>query len=416
MFLSNIIRIAEVNGMSYWVSVHQSMDGSSPTHIQNLSSGDIVATGSEGALYQIDQSGVFNLMQRPGSNNSVIYCGTETSSGKLVLAGKNSNSPRLALFSDLNISGTLSAAPRTFTGLSIYNVFSNSNGDFTFLVKGSTTGSVIRATSAGVKVWSIDTPSLSDFVFSAFAVDASENLYVYAEYIDGSAYRPVVIKINSAGAIQWVKMITVSDGTSIALASANRQVIDVDSSGNVYVGFRYATNTRVSLIKLDSTGASTWQATVIAVSKSNDAPSVKVIDNNVYMSYVDSTTQTLCCFTDSGVFSYKRTFTFASPFAAGTGTEPLCLTGGAGGLVISLLSTQTVYNSSSQRFIVIFKLPLDGTLTGTYGSFSYNSVAASTTSATHTLSDLAVTFSNTRTTNNIAYSVLSNLKFVLPVS
>lgn len=387
MFLSSILRIAEVNGVSYWIK---------EAFTNNLAY-DVKFTSDDGVLIggfdKIDKDG--NEIYRTsynasgvgfpdfielsdGSIASTFYASTDD---PCLYKNSNQGSALISLTRLAKITRTGSSAAAGYMWVSTF-----SNGDYLLTInKNAPAGGIIRLSSVdNTKVWSLSDLSTL-YIYNAI-VDLSDNVIVSAQNSTG-ATGGTLLKLDSSGTVLWCKNITTADSTSITASSGNEKYrnITTDNSGNIYMAIRYSTGTRVSLIKFDTNGNILWQRTVSAVNRANNTPMVKFQNGNCYLSYFDSTTPIVCCFSDSGSFLWKRSVTISNRFSLGASTYSPVIDTNSTSLLVWLRSFGANNNS------YLLKLPLDGSLTGTYNNTSYNALTTSTVSATHTISDFTVT-------------------------
>lgn len=95
----------------------------------------------------------------------------------------------------------------------------------------------------------------SSYTVTGLAVDSSENVYVVGKAWDGvSAMLAYVIKYNSAGTLQWQRVIEYT-------TQPDPKAVCVDVSGNVYIAFEAPTPTymRGYVVKYNSSGTLQWQ-------------------------------------------------------------------------------------------------------------------------------------------------------------
>ena len=88
--------------------------------------------------------------------------------------------------------------------------------------------------------------------FYAMATDSSDNIYIAGENRPSNPYYGWIIKLNSSGVIQWQKRLDHPSGVG---SWVRLRAIDVDDSGNVYVGGQVDYNGRTPFWAcLDSSG------------------------------------------------------------------------------------------------------------------------------------------------------------------
>ena len=113
------------------------------------------------------------------------------------------------------------------------------------------------------------------YASAASGVDSSGNFYLLGNTA-ASAYDAVLAKYNSAGVIQWQRRFTNAQGGGVGNLA-------VDTSGNSYTTV-YASGAPINVMKIDTTGAITWQRK-LAVSGINLYGGQTAVDasGNVYI-------------------------------------------------------------------------------------------------------------------------------------
>lgn len=170
---------------------------------------------------------------------------------------------------------------------------------YTSYSDGAGTRSIVKINSAGVVQWqrSNSAPGLGDV-----AVDSSGNVYCTGSYLISPSSYGYIVKFNSSGTKQWE--------TRNTTASATYSKIAIDSSANVYViGSSF-------LGKFNgSTGALIWGRTITGTSVSVNDISISPSDE-IYIAgkiSVSSFTQGfLAKFDTSGNLTWSRTLSIAS--------------------------------------------------------------------------------------------------------
>ena len=140
----------------------------------------------------------------------------------------------------------------------------------------------MKVDNAGNPVW-IRTLSKSGANTSAsegqsIAIDSSGNVYVVATGDFGGRNAGVVAKYNSSGTIQWQR----------ALSSASKALllegVAVDSSGNVYAVGKDDSNNRAAIFKFNSAGTLQWQNQIYYTGASNTIRGCVVVGSYIYLS------------------------------------------------------------------------------------------------------------------------------------
>lgn len=245
---------------------------------------------------------------------------------------------------------------------------------------------ISKYSSANVHQWkSVVSDSFEEFscFLQDIAVDTSESVYMLANFIT----TPVITKLSSSGAATWqiVYYVSASPAPTYSLAA---------SSDSLYV---LGTNTAVDtfiLTKLNSsTGAVVWERS-IAPTGTLIAGSVRVGPDgaiycitNLNSAGIGAQDLVIYKFDSSGNNVWQRAF--------GTSTSD----GGQSPKEIIFDDLGYYYicgASSTDSRVYIARLPTDGTLTGTYGPFTYSS--QSHTVSTTTL--VSTSSTSTGFTNN----------------
>lgn len=230
------------------------------------------------------------------------------------------------------------------------------------------------------------------------AVDSSGNAYVLGiTNSEGAGNQDILlVKYNTSGAIQWQRTLGGSAlDSSIKLA--------LDSSGNPHICGHTETvvsgNGQYDFItaKYNTSGTLQWQRKLGTSTNTEQASSLRVDSSgNVYIigripsgsGGAGGEDAFFAKYNSSGTIQWQRSW-------GGTGTEV--------GYDIDVDNSGNIYVLAYTRFTVtglggydiqLLKLPDDGSLTGTYGSYTYGSTsltdaAASLTSSTSTLTDAA---------------------------
>ena len=198
----------------------------------------------------------------------------------------------------------------------------------------------------------------------------------------------------STGALSWQRSLSTGFGVQF-------WAVATDSSGNAYAlgGTGLASPTSVLVLaKYSTSGALTWQKVLsaatgygLAVDALGDIYITGQVVSAVFIAKYDA----------SGALQWQRTLASS---AGGTGRS--VAVDNAGSVYVS---GSTYIPSYSYLHAFVFKLPADGSLTGTYGPFVY---AVSTIAATTDLTPATVTVTSvdaglTTTTSTLALSTSS---------
>lgn len=401
---------AGVGGGGYWISETSASDDIYLTGVKTDSSGDVYAAGYINTAAR--KGYVLKLNGGAGSSNwqrSIVgSSGTNAqkkfefktlsldSSDNLFAAGDapGSNNPSgLALFPNSGNSATYAKTFSTFSfsddrfEASASDSSGNSYAGGAHFADSSTynTGHLVKYNSSGTQQAQKSIISSSSYydIIMGLDIDSSGNIYVSMESsgITGhlTKYKPVVMKLTSSFGVTWQKFLSVS--TQFAGAYG----IAVDSSGNVY---QCSTNyisfsQKGTLIKYNSSGTFQWYVyfDTSFTADQNSQMSVAIDSaDDIYTAGYRSTKGVISKFDSSGTEDWSLEITHSSDSVsfydvAIDDEDNVIATGNVGteGLVI--------------------KLPSDGSITGTYGSY---------TIASSTISDSKVT---SATTGNATLSI-----------
>ena len=269
---------------------------------------------------------------------------------------------------------------------------------------GSTDCLIFKYNSSGTLQWQRTLGSANQEFCQAIAIDSSNNLYITGRAVSGT-HNCLIAKYNSSGTIQWQRTLggTENDqGNDIA----------VDSSGNVYVtGQTKSGDNDVFVAKYNSSGTIQWQR-ILGTSSSDSGHGIAVDDSgNVY---VVGSTQSgggnpnilIAKYNSSGTAQWQRSLT-GNP--ASNNDE---------GNKIEVDNEGNIYivgfgYTSSATAMLIAKLPDDGSLTGTYGDFTYSSLsltssAGGLTDAASSLTDSSSSLTDSASSLTLAVSSLTS--------
>ena len=220
----------------------------------------------------------------------------------------------------------------------------------------------------------------SDVQWNNVRTDSSGNIYVF-----GSGYRApdqtaVVFKYNSSFTLQWQREGYIGSSNYKGYGGA------VDSSGNVaMVASGGASGGTLQVLYYNSSGTIQWQQRLSASPTQTQAINCDFDSSgNLYVlgTATNNNNILVAKYNSSGTIQFQRTITSTS---------------NATGIRVSSAGIFVVGNDSLILFVA--KLPLDGSGTGTYGSYTYaaSSLTASSTgmtTATPTYTSSSNVFSN----------------------
>ena len=248
--------------------------------------------------------------------------------------------------------------------------------------------------SAGTVQWQRLLPGNSeDTVGKSVATDSSGNVYV-AGGIGNFGY--YICKWDSSGALQWQTRQGTTSYSTTALTIA------VDSSSNLYVSGRSyngSTAFEAVTLKISSAGSVVWQRTL----SGNNS----VTGNGIA---VDSAGDVyLCCDTNPGgslqgqygivKYNSSGTVQWQRMFGRDSQTDtPFQIVAKNDSVYVNGRITPSAYQT------LVLKVPDDGSLTGTYGDYTYSSLSLT---ATSTGPLTGSTPSNTNTSSSVTIGTAS---------
>jgi hypothetical protein len=177
-----------------------------------------------------------------------------------------------------------------------------------------------------------------------------------------------LVKVNNSGTIQWSLQNSTTPGMNVRVA--------IDSADNAYTVHGYVTN---RLTKVDSSGNYVWARSLYNSNGYGNAYVTTDSTDNVYVLWGDgSNTLWLAKWNSSGTIQWQRSIT--------SSTGSLKSAGWAGTYSVNgfhATDTALVFTASDNNKAVLFKLPKDGTLTGTHviNGVTYTYAASSLTEA-----------------------------------
>ena len=270
---------------------------------------------------------------------------------------------------------------------------------------------LVKYNSAGTIQWQRSLNANSDDFGKSVAIDSSGSVYLLGYTIGTTgSYELLIAKYNSAGTIQWQK----------TLAGASNEFLyslAVDSNDNIYAAGATRSEGAGSysclLVKYNSAGTLQWQK--ILYGTGNDQYRGVAVDSNdnIYASGISSSTT-------GGDFDYI----IAKYDASGT-LQYQRILGGAGnsfGDAITIDSADNIYvtgytqsTGEGTQDILLAKLPIDGSLTGTYVLDGVNIVyaASSLTDSASTLTDSTSSLTAATSTLTSATSTLTSASISL---
>lgn len=264
---------------------------------------------------------------------------------------------------------------------------------------------IAKYNSSGTLQWQRVLGGTDSDLGQGIALDSSSNVYVVSYAVISADTQIILCKYNSSGVIQWQRSLAGPGATDFGYSVA------VDSSDNVYISGRSLNPTAgsgdVVIAQYNTSGTLQWQRRLGG--SGNDFGYGVAVDSssNIYVAGVTasagagSNDALIAKYNSSGVIQWQRTLgasSFDNAFAAA-----------AKGDAVYIAGSTTIGTSSD---VLLAKLPSNGSKTGTYGSFVYQSsslteVAGGLTSSTSTLTDAAGTLTGSTPTLTDATSSLT---------
>ena len=249
---------------------------------------------------------------------------------------------------------------------------------------------VAKFDSSGNLQWQKTLDASYDQYFYDVVVDSSDNIYAGGYSGIGGYNHYLVAKYNNSGTLQWQRSFGGGNTTS------NGRSITIDSSDNIYVG-GVSTGGGVGvydsiLVKYNSSGTYQWQK---ALGTSGQQMQIYGMasdsSDNVYILGANSNNFFFAKYNSSGTLQWQRRLGRSSGTHYGYGISA----DDNGNIYVT---GEAPSAGSGGASMMLAKLPSDGSMTGTYGGFTYaatshtentpslTSIVSSLTDATGTLS------------------------------
>ena len=386
------------------------VDSSSNVHIVGRT-----ASYSKGCVLQLNSSGVIQWERNIGSSNSQYYIAVSTdSSGNVYTAGRTNASGQGGydfLIAKYNSSGTEqwqitfgTNSPHTEEAWGI-DVDSSGNVYVSgvYVISGTSQSgwAVAKFNSSGSLQWQRYLYSGSgDYAFKLAFNDNQGDVYVCGQATAGQGGDDAVVAKfdGSSGNLSWQRGLGAS-------STQNWRNIAIDSSNNIYLIGNDGANSKALVAKYNSSGTIQWQKYFghggwqsgfgIAIDSSDKIYISGTTDNNAGPG--GGASSFIAKLDTSGDLEWQRSL--GSTQSDGDNTQ------------ISVddthfyVTTRTASGSQSGDNILVAKLPVDGSGTGTYGDFTYaeeSGMSMSTSSLTAFTSSLSNgTPSLTRATSSL---------------
>jgi len=398
---------------AYWYATIGDSSSNKGFDVRVDSSKNVYLSGSsypdEMIVVKYDASGSLQWQRKiTGDESDITSLGLDSSNNVYVFGTTETNSQgsRDLYVAKLNTSGTLQWQ-RGLGGTGIDDSIGHSATDSS----GNTYGCgnsggfeemfLFKYNSSGTLQWQRKLSLSGQQAFhSDVVLDSSGNVYAAGE-TDLNTLNDThltLVKYNSSGTLQWQKRLAASSPNEVGLG------VDVDSSGNLYVcgtteqgggGSR-----DLLLVKYNSSGAVQWKR-ALGASEADIGEGVAVDSSgNVYVcgtsrfsSFPSNRYIIIAKFNSSGSLQWERTLSFTPSSTANKDIRAERIrVDGSDNLYIAGY-TEAVGQGSDDLFVI--KLPNDGSLTGTHGSFAYAASSFTlTTSMSMTEANLGLTGAN----------------------
>jgi len=233
----------------------------------------------------------------------------------------------------------------------------------------------VKYNSSGTVQWQRRLGGATSDYGQGVAVDSSANVYVVGATDVSGNYDIQLAKYDTSGTIQWQRKLTGS-GSAQDLGYA----IAVDSSSNVYicgVSNSGIATSDIQIAKYDTSGTIQWQRRLGSTGGDEYGRSIAVDSSaNVYICGETGAGRIqIAKYDTSGTLQWQRDL-YNNSSNAGNGIT-------VDNLGNFYIVGTTYYSSGTKVGFITAKLPTDGTMTGTYGEYTY--AVSTLTSATTTL-------------------------------
>lgn len=307
---------------------------------------------------------------------------------------------------------TLDSAAQTIDGSGNHYIGGTYHGTVTLCccVTADTYATYIMKTSSfGVQQWQFYASFnyYSYYILQGIKAASSGNVYAIYESDLGPGK---FVKFDTNGTVQWANTITNSVSAFGGSGGVEKNHnIAIDSSENIYLSVTFGTV--YSLIKYNSSGTLQWARRYIPVSPSTQMGSGFAIgvssSGDIYLwgsGYPAATTGSLYLlkYNSSGTIQWQRKWT------TNNSTSGDQLMQNYGGVIVAtdgsvLLGAYGIGAGTNVGFPTVFKLPADGTGTGSYtlqsAVYTYASVSGTDSNYTSSITTTASSHGSTSTTS-----------------
>ena len=364
------------------------------------------AGGVDGLLAKYDASGAIQWQRTFGGTSNEYLRGITIDSSENVYVVGNTNSSPTAGITDLLIvkydsSGTLQWQ-RIFGGTGQeygYGVGVDSSDNVYIAARTASMGAVsnecliVKYDSSGTLQWQRTLGGSASEYFQNIAVDSSGNSYLSGRTstVGQGGNDGLIVKYDSSGTLQWQRTLG-GTGADIAMG------ITLDSSGNAYVAGYTGPGPQggddIFVAKYNSSGSLQWQRTL---GGTQDEFLYDIASDSSSNLYITGHTRSagggidkifIVKYDSSGTVQWQRTIT------SGTADN---------GTGIAVDNSGNIYVSGyvqgapsvGQHDFFLAKLPDDGSLTGTHGSFTYASLSLTASTSTLITANSSLTVNTT---------------------
>ena len=398
------VGIARNAASDYWFATYGDSGLNLWNNVTIDSSGDIVVGGqsdvtNQGRDFHIAKYNSFGQKQWDKILGYPGYTGNESpyrirtdSSNNIYFTGAlfaNSQGSNDVILGKLNSSGTFQWAyglGGTSTDKA-YGMDIDSSGNIILAGDSGSVGGlgsndvlVIKYNSSGTLQWARYITSSTFDSSRGIVTDASNNIYVAGE----ANNKGLIVKYNSSGTLQWQKSFTASGAFDI-------YDLAMDSLGNlicigVINGYSAAGNYGIFTFKMDSSGNAVWSRHLdIGASGNGYAGKIAIdsSDNIIVTGYISGITplkSIIIKYNSSGTLQWQRDMT-----GPGNTIMPQIALDSSDNMILAGWTNPGTIDAG------VAKLPSDGSLTGTYGNYTYqsasytgSSLSLSTTTSSHT--------------------------------
>jgi hypothetical protein len=412
---------ASANGDSdYWIAV-TGTDTLKLFGVTIDNSGNIYAIGASGAdiiLFQFSASGDVQWQRLLAGANTDSGNGITTDGTNVYIAGDSLSvaAARVALLAKYNVSGTLQWQRSLASGSYAYFYGVALDGGGNVYAVGSQdpggTGDdwiIAKYNSSGTLQWQRSLAGAIDRAYGV-TIDSGNNVYVagYTSASGGAGSNDLLlVKYSSSGTLQWQRSLG-GAGSDFGIKVAR------DSSDNIYVigasqSAGGAGDYDFILVKYNVSGTLQWQRSLGGAGAEYGSGIAIDSGNNIYVAGISNGNLLIAKYSSPGIIQWQR-------LLSGTGVSFAVTTILDINIAVSStsihISGTMVIGGAYQGFLA--KLPVDGSLTGTYGIWTYDaasltdqarSLTSSTRSLTSSTSSLtSSTSALSSTTPNLASS------------